>query len=116
MSKGSSNDPHFLGSFYSTVTQYLGYSPNADEYKVMGLAAYGVPRYYPQLRNLIELRPDGQFRLNLDYFVRHWGQPVWYSRRFVELFGPPRTSEDIGGDTLVEEESTHVVVGWHGSY
>ena len=71
--------PHSLGSYYATITQYLGYLPATDEYRIMGLASYGRPSYYRKFRELVELRPHGQFRLNTDYFVHHWGQSRWYS-------------------------------------
>ena len=88
----STKYPHSIGSMYATVTQYLGFTPNADEYKVMGLAGYGRPIYYGQLRDLVSLDTEGQFRLNLDYFVHHRGRRDFYSSRFVEAFGPPRAS------------------------
>ncbi|MGP8246666.1 MAG: carbamoyltransferase N-terminal domain-containing protein [Bryobacteraceae bacterium] len=86
--------PHSLGHFYGAMTQYLGFQPNADEYRVMALAAYGKPSYYHRLKQLVELLPDGQFRLDLTSFVHHWGKDTWYSQRLVDLLGPPRLDEN----------------------
>ena len=61
--------PHSLGLLYSAFTYYIGFKVNSGEYKVMGLAPYGEPRYPDSiLDNLIDLKPDGSFRLDLDYF------------------------------------------------
>jgi carbamoyltransferase len=94
--------PHSLGLLYTALTQYLGFAHFGDEYKVMGLAAYGEPRYAPQLRRLAPTLPDGTFRLDLRFF-RHlsegvdmtWddGSPelgVVFSPALVELLGPAR--------------------------
>lgn len=94
--------PHSLGIFYTAVTQYLGFPKYGDEYKVMGLASYGQPRFLPQMRKIVILKSDGQFETNLDYFVHaaegvtmSWesGEPVigaLFSRKFIEEFGPAR--------------------------
>jgi len=63
--------PHSLGIFYQALTQYLGFPNYGDEYKVMGLAPYGEPKYLPEMRRIVQLRDDGSFRLNLDYFRHH---------------------------------------------
>ncbi|MGA7410692.1 MAG: carbamoyltransferase [Bryobacteraceae bacterium] len=60
--------PHSLGLLYATLTTYLGFQVNSDEYKVMGLAPYGQPTYLEKLRNLVEDQPGGQFRLDMKYF------------------------------------------------
>src|SRR5437660_5950232 len=70
--------PHSLGIFYSALTQYLGFPHYGDEYKVMGLAPYGEPNYLEPLREVVRIRPDGSFRLNLKYFRHHVGN-VSYS-------------------------------------
>ena len=62
--------PHSFGILYQALTQYLGFKDYGDEYKVMGLAAYGEPRYLDELKKLYYLR-DGKFRLNLKYFTHH---------------------------------------------
>ena len=58
-----------MGFFYSAITGYLGFEVNEGEYKVMGLAPYGEPRYADQLRRLIGVLPAGQYRLNMKYFA-----------------------------------------------
>jgi len=60
--------PHSVGIFYTAMTQWLGFPHYGDEYKVMGLAPYGEPKYVDDLRELIQLTPDGLFKLNLSYF------------------------------------------------
>src|SRR5215468_8424361 len=82
--------PHSLGMLYSTFTAYLGFKVNEDEYKVMGLAAYGRPTLVDQARKLIRRTPDGAFALDLNYFEFHTTAERSYSSRFIELFGPPR--------------------------
>jgi carbamoyltransferase len=86
--------PHSLGMLYSTFTAYLGFAVNEDEYKVMGLAAYGRPTLTDQVRKLIRRTPDGAFTLDLDYFEYHTTARRSYSTRFVDLFGPPRNPYD----------------------
>jgi len=67
--------PHSLGVFYTALTQFLGFLQFGDEYKVMGLAAFGEPRYARELAALVPARSDGTFRLDLDYF-RHLSEGV----------------------------------------
>ena len=67
--------PHSLGLLYLAVTQYLGFSKYGDEFKVMGLAPYGEPRYTQELSALVRLAGDGGFALDLSYF-RHWSHGV----------------------------------------
>jgi carbamoyltransferase len=69
--------PHSLGIFYQALTQYIGFPNYGDEYKVMGLAPYGEPRYLDAMRQIVELQDDGSFRLNLRYF-RHAREKVEY--------------------------------------
>lgn len=90
--------PHSLGLLYSAFTYYTGFKVNSGEYKLMGLAPYGEPRYVNQIfDNLMDLKPDGTFRLNLEYFNYPVGLTMT-GRRFHQLFGgPPRTPEhEIG--------------------
>ena len=82
--------PHSLGMLYSTFTAYLGFSVNEDEYKVMGLAAYGRPTLAAQVRKLIHRTPDGAFTLAPEYFEYQSSATRSYSQRFVDLFGRPR--------------------------
>ncbi len=86
--------PHSLGLLYSAFTYYTGFKVNSGEYKVMGLAPYGEPRYVEAIkRHLIDIKRDGSFRLNLDYFDYCTGLKMT-NARFDEVFGgPPRTSE-----------------------
>jgi carbamoyltransferase len=92
--------PHSLGMLYSTFTAYLGFAVNEGEYKVMGLAAYGRPTMVDRVRRLIHRTADGAFALNLEYFEFHSTASRSFSKRFVELFGPPRTPyEPIELDT-----------------
>ena len=88
--------PHSLGLLYSAFTYYLGFKVNSGEYKVMGLAPYGEPRYVDLiLKHLIDLRDDGSFRLNMAYFDYATGLRMT-NRRFAALFGlPVRTPEAL---------------------
>ena len=83
--------PHSLGLLYSAFTTYTGFKVNSGEYKVMGLAPYGQPRYRQTiLDNLIDIKPDGSFWLDLSYFDYCTGLRMT-NRRFDALFGaPPR--------------------------
>ncbi len=86
--------PHSLGMFYSTFTAFLGFEVNEGEYKVMGLAAYGKPRFAEQVRSVLRRTGDGAFALDLDYFDFHRSARRSYSARFVELFGRPRAAHE----------------------
>jgi carbamoyltransferase len=97
--------PHSLGIFYQAMTQYLGFPNYGDEYKLMGLAAYGNPSCRAEIQNLLSLQNDGSFALNLQYFRHHqddiayeWygGGPVCgplFSRTLVDALGPPRNPD-----------------------
>ena len=93
--------PHSIGLLYSAFTYYTGFKVNSGEYKVMGLAPYGQPKYVQAIyEHLIDLKPDGTFRLNMDYFQYCTGLRMT-SRKFDDLFGgPPRESES----TLTQRE------------
>lgn len=103
--------PNSLGLFYGSVTQYLGYRPDSDEWKVMALASYGEPnnRYYEPMRSLVEFNPEtGQFYLDQKYFS--FAEPEVYGGRFytpelVERFGPPRLRD-------AEIEKHHYDIAW----
>lgn len=82
--------PHSLGLLYSTFTAYLGFTVNEDEYKVMGLAAYGRPTMIEQVRKVIRPTRDGAFALEPAYFDFQASARRSYSAKFVELFGPAR--------------------------
>ena len=86
--------PHSLGLLYSAFTYFCGFKVNSGEYKLMGLAPYGTPRFAGLiLEHLVELKPDGSFRLHLDYFNYCAGLTMT-SQKFDRLFGgPPRKPE-----------------------
>jgi carbamoyltransferase len=93
--------PHSLGLFYTAFTQFLGFPKYGDEYKMMGLSAYGEPRFVSQVRDVVRCR-EGRIELNLDYFLHHskgvdmsWegGEPVLgrvFSQKLIDIFGAPR--------------------------
>jgi carbamoyltransferase len=85
--------PDSLGFFYSAITGYLGFEVNEGEYKVMGLAPYGEPEYAGQIRKLIELSSEGQYRLNMKYFG-FLTEDCMYTQELIDLLGqPPREPE-----------------------
>jgi carbamoyltransferase len=89
--------PHSVGLLYSALTYYLGFKVNSGEYKVMGLAPYGVPRYRELiLDKLLDVKKDGSFRLRQEYFNYCTGLTM-VNDRFVELFGQPvrRPDKDL---------------------
>jgi carbamoyltransferase len=98
--------PHSLGLYYLSLTQYLGFPKYGDEYKVMGLAALGHPTYMDKMRKIVRLDSNGQFELNLKYFIHHsegvtmsWdgGEPKMgpiYSKDMEHLLGPSRNVEE----------------------
>jgi carbamoyltransferase len=88
--------PHSLGLLYSAFTYYTGFTVNSGEYKLMGLAPYGEPRFERLiLDNLIDLKEDGSFRLDMSYFDYGHGLTMT-SRKFHDLFGgPPRTPDSL---------------------
>ncbi len=98
--------PHSLGLFYLMITQFLGFPEYGDEYKVMGLSAYGEPVYLDKMRKIVKLKPQGKFELDLDYFLHHsegvsmiWesGKPEIgkvYANRLIDLLGPARISSE----------------------
>ena len=97
--------PHSLGIFYQAMTQYLGFPNYGDEYKLMGLAAYGSSSARHEVEKLLALRDDGSFALNLQYFRHHkddiayeWhgGEPVCgplFSQALIDALGPARNPE-----------------------
>ena len=99
---GSVLFPHSLGILYTAFTQFLGFPKYGDEYKMMGLAAYGEPRFAPQVRQIVKTE-SGNCRLDLDYFTHHsqgvemtWDgcEPMSgnvFSRKMLEVFGESRT-------------------------
>ncbi len=102
--------PHSLGLFYAAMTQFLGFPHFGDEYKVMGLAAYGEPAFVEPVGRIVPARPGGTFALDLAYFRHlsegvdfHWGedgvphQGALFTPKLAELLGPPRDPrEEVG--------------------
>ncbi len=110
-------NPHSLGEVYTALTWYLGFHPNADEGKVMGLAPYGRDRLVEPFRDLVRLTPDGLFRVNLEWFA-YQRERGWFTRRFLDRHGPPRRPESEITEThrdvayavqdLIEEAGLHM--------
>jgi len=100
--EGSTFFPHSLGTFYSALTQFIGFPHYGDEYKLMGLAPYGEPRFLPEMRKILKSKPDGTFELELRYFRHHtdriyfeWDGSVpqvdaLFSPTMEHLLGPSR--------------------------
>lgn len=130
--------PHSLGIFYQAVTQYLGFPNYGDEYKVMGLAPYGQPRFLEHMRKLVLLDEGGRYKLDLDYF-RHskelvpyqWdnGSPTFedlFSPKLEDLLGPRRAKDspveqlhkDIArsAQAMYEEAFFHLLNTAHAKY
>ncbi|MCX6785486.1 MAG: carbamoyltransferase [Candidatus Komeilibacteria bacterium] len=93
--------PDSLGLLYSAFTYYSGFKVNSGEYKLMGLAPYGEPKYAGLIKEkMVDIKPDGSFKLNMDYFNYHIGLTMT-SKKFHDLFGgPPRRPEA----TLTQKE------------
>lgn len=109
--------PHSLGELYSAVTWWLGFKPNYDEGKTMGLASFGRPTYVEDFRSMVNLLPDGQFKIDLSWAGWHT-EHGWVSDRFLTRFGPPRKPdepltehhEDVahGVQAVTEEAALHL--------
>jgi len=82
--------PHSLGLLYSAFTAFLGFEVNEGEYKVMGMAPFGQPKYADKVYKLIRVAKDSSFELDMDYFSFHHSPEQTFNGRFVDLFGPPR--------------------------
>jgi len=83
--------PHSLGLLYSVFTAFLGFKVNEGEYKVMGMSAYGEPKYVDKIYDLIKVNDDGSFQLNMKYFSYHYNTKRSFNRHFEKLFGKPRS-------------------------
>lgn len=81
--------PHSLGLLYSTLTAFLGFKVNNGEYKVMGLASYGKPKYKDKFKKIVKIHPDGSLTLNQDYFQYPYSSVQMFSPQFKRLFGSP---------------------------
>jgi carbamoyltransferase len=130
--------PHSLGIFYQAMTQHLGFPHYGDEYKVMGLAPYGEPKYLDRMRKIVRVRKNGEFELDLSYFRHHrekidyrWdnGAPsVGYlcATKLESLLGPARKPEepiiqhhrDLARSTqaMYEETFFHLLDHLHRTY
>lgn len=130
--------PYSLGTFYQALTQFIGFPHYGDEYKVMGLAPYGEPKYLNEMRKVVLLQNDGSFRLNMDYFLYHkekigyeWknGSPFvgrLFSDKLTQLLGPSRAKDedltqrhmDIARSvqTMYEEAFFHLLNHLHAKY
>lgn len=84
--------PHSLGLLYSAFTAFLGFEVNEGEYKVMGLAPYGEPKYIDKIKKIIDIQEDGSIHLDMSYFAYHRSFKS-FSKKFTALFGPPRNPE-----------------------
>lgn len=82
--------PHSLGLLYSAFTAFLGFEVNEGEYKVMGMAPYGEPKYVDKVWKTINQNSDGSFSLNMEYFSFHHSTENTYNSKFAALFGEPR--------------------------
>ena len=92
--------PHSVGLFYSAFTYFLGFRVNEGEYKLMGLSAYGKPKYYDLImNNLIDVKNDGSIHLNMKYFSFTYDK-VMTNQRFSDLFDIPRRKEDSTAEQI----------------
>ena len=87
---GAIEYPHSIGLLYAALTAYLGFEVNEGEYKVMGLAAFGQPRFKDEFDKLLKLRADGGFELGLQYFAFHTDTDIAFSAKLEQLLGPRR--------------------------
>jgi carbamoyltransferase len=85
--------PHSIGLLYSAFTAFLGFEVNEGEYKVMGMAPYGVPRYVDKVWKVVQQNHDGSFSLDMDYFCFHHSTDQTFNHKFVALFGEPRPAK-----------------------
>ncbi len=85
--------PHSIGLLYSAFTAFLGFRVNSGEYKVMGMAPYGQPKYMDEVARVVKMESDGSFRLNMDFFEFTHSTEQTYSRKFLDVFGEARVRE-----------------------
>jgi carbamoyltransferase len=92
--------PHSVGLFYSAFTYFLGFKVNEGEYKLMGLSAYGKPKYYDLImENLVDVKNDGSIHLNMKYFSFTYDK-VMTNQKFSDLFGIPPRNEDSKAEQI----------------
>ena len=114
--------PHSLGLLYSAFTYYCGFRVNSGEYKLMGLAPYGDPKYVDLiLNNLLDLKEDGSFRMDMSYFNYCQGLTMT-SPKFDQLFGAPaRTAESPLDDrhmdiaASIQKVTEEIMLKWRGT-
>ena len=112
--------PDSLGLIYTSITAYLGFRANSGEGKTMGLASYGTPRYLDKFKEIIQVKPDGSFRLDKRYFAFTTGKRM-YTKRFINEFGPEREAEgeldqrhyDIAASLQIFVEETLISIANH---
>ncbi len=85
--------PNSLGLLYSTCTAFLGFRVNEDEYKVMGLSAYGTPSNIKAMHQLVDIKEDGSFKMNMKFFSFRQSFKMW-NQNFEKLFGKPRREDE----------------------
>ncbi len=101
------NYPHSLGLLYSTFTAFLGFAVNSDEYKVMGLAGFGKPTYMNQMEQIVDVKEDGSFHLNMEYFGFPYSK-ISFNKKFEELFGPARPMPKKGESEVCDERQKNI--------
>jgi carbamoyltransferase len=87
--------PHSLGLLYSAFTAFLGFEVNEGDYKVMGMAPYGEPKYVDKVWKTVNQNSDGSFSLNMEYFSFHHSTERTYNDKFAALFGEPRQEKAL---------------------
>jgi carbamoyltransferase len=119
--------PHSLGLLYSAITSYLGFRVNDAEWKVMGLAPYGEPRYVDRFLDLIDIKEDGSFRLNMKYFAYHYSPVESINRRLEKHLGRPKRKKEqeidqfykdiaASGQKVVEDVIVKIAANLHKTY
>lgn len=110
---GTTPFPHSLGLLYAAITAWLGFEVNEGEYKVMGLAAYGTPRYRDEFARLVTVRADGSFSLGLEYFAHFTDTELGFGPQLERLLGarrrpgrPWRCGEDPEDDRYADVAAT----------
>jgi carbamoyltransferase len=92
--------PHSLGLLYSAFTAYCGFEVNEGEYKLMGMAPYGQPRYVDRIKKMIKIGSDGSYWLDLDHFAFHYSPDTTLSPKFSEVMGAPPRDPALGDKSL----------------
>ncbi len=125
--EGEIRFPHSIGLLFSAITAYLGFKVNDAEWKVMGLAPYGKPKYLDKFREVVDMRPDGSFRLKMEYFAHHYSTKSMFNKRWERHFGRPRRKPETeldefhydiahSGQKIVEELVLNLARALHEKY